>query len=259
MILNIGCNITVEAQGLVPLSLILQPQSGAGQEVTASTVTITPPVYVRDFTDSFGNLCQRTILSQGTTTITFMGTVTVSDVMDIAPGAPLTPVQDLPDEALPYLLPSRYCQSDLFMDTAASYTGGAKPGYDQAEAIRRWIHTNIRYQYGVSNGSTSAVDTEKARAGVCRDFAHLGITVCRALGIPARMVFGYLHQLDPMDLHAWFEAFVGGRWFTFDATQENPRGNRVVIGYGRDAADTAQMSEYGPMTVSAQSVWVNPA
>lgn len=257
MILNIGCNITLEAQDRVPLSLMLQPQTGAGQQVTSSVMTVYPQVCLQDFTDEFGNFCQRTVLSPGTTNITFMGTVDVSDVMDIAPGTPPTPVEDLPDSVLRYLLPSRYCQSDLFTDTAASYTGGAAPGYDQVEAIRQWISKNIEYKYGVSTGSTSAVETEKSRAGVCRDFAHLGITLCRALNIPARMVFGYLYQLDPMDLHAWFEAFVGGRWYTFDATQENPKGNRVIIGYGRDAADTAQISEYGPMEVSSQSVWVN--
>lgn len=259
MILNIGCNITVEAQGPVPLSLILQPQSGAGQKVLSSQVTMTPPAYLHDFTDGFGNHCQRTLLQQGTTTFTFLGTVEVSDIMDISYGAPLTPVQDLPDEVLQYLLPSRYCQSDLFTENAASYTGNALMGYNQVDAIRQWIHDHVTYQYGASNESTSAVDTNRDLSGVCRDFAHLGIAITRALGIPARMVFGYLHGLDPMDLHAWFEAFVGGRWYTFDATQDGPRGNRVVIAYGRDAADIAQMSQYGPMEISAQNVWVNAA
>jgi transglutaminase-like putative cysteine protease len=99
----------------------------------------------------------------------------------------------------------------------------------------------LRYKYGVSNASTSAIDTAKKRAGVCRDFSHLGIALCRALRIPARMVVGYLRLLGPMDLHAWFEAFVGGRWYTFDSTQKRPRGNRIVIAYGCDAADVAQL------------------
>ena len=98
------------------------------------------------------------------------------------------------------------------------------------------------------------MDTAKRRAGVCRDFAHLGIALCRALRIPARMVVGYLYQLEPMDLHAWFEAFVGGRWYTFDATQKRPRGNRIIIGFGRDAADVAQLSEYGPLKTTSMSV-----
>jgi transglutaminase-like putative cysteine protease len=100
------------------------------------------------------------------------------------------------------------------------------------------------------------MDTAKRRAGVCRDFAHLGIALCRALRIPPRMVVGYLYQLEPMDLHAWFEAFVGGRWYTFDPTQKRPRGNRIIIGYGRDAADVAQLSEYGLLKTTSMSVWV---
>jgi transglutaminase-like putative cysteine protease len=109
----------------------------------------------------------------------------------------------------------------------------------------------------VSNASTSAFETARKRKGVCRDFAHLGISLCRVLRIPARMVVGYLHLLDPMDLHAWFEAFIGRRWYTFDATAKNPRGNRILIGYGRDAADVAQLSEYGQIKTAAMSIWSN--
>jgi transglutaminase-like putative cysteine protease len=117
----------------------------------------------------------------------------------------------------------------------------------------------VKYKYGTSDASTSAVDTAKKRVGVCRDFSHLGIALCRALRIPARMVVGYLHELDPMDLHAWFEAYVGGRWYTFDATQKTPKGNRIVVAYGRDAGDVAQLTEYGPLKTTAMSVWVQPA
>ncbi len=100
------------------------------------------------------------------------------------------------------------------------------------------------------------MDTAKRRAGVCRDFAHLRIALCRALRIPARMVVGYFYQLEPPDLHASFEAFVGGRWYTFDATEKRPRGNRIISGYGRDAADVAQLSEDGPLKTTTMSVWV---
>jgi transglutaminase-like putative cysteine protease len=117
---------------------------------------------------------------------------------------------------------------------------GVQPGYAQVEAIRAWIEKNIEYKRGSSDESTSGLDTFKQRAGVCRDFVHVGVTLCRALTIPARMVVGYLHRLQPpMDQHAWFEAFVGGRWYPFDATQKEPRGGRIVLAYGRDAADVA--------------------
>ncbi|MDQ3469810.1 MAG: transglutaminase family protein, partial [Actinomycetota bacterium] len=132
------------------------------------------------------------------------------------------------------------------------------PGYPQVEAIRSFIERNIVYQYGTSSMSTSAVETLEAGAGVCRDFAHLGIALCRSVDLPARMVVGYLHELQPMDQHAWFEAYVGGRWFTFDATQPTPRGNRVTVAYGRDAADVALVTQFGPMQLLTMAVFVHP-
>ena len=135
----------------------------------------------------------------------------------------------------------------------------APAGYGQVAAIEQWLRDELEYVRGSSNASTSAVDTAESRKGVCRDYAHLGITLTRSLNIPARMVVGYLHGLEPMDLHAWFEAFVGGRWFTFDGTQQEPRGNRIMIGYGRDAADVALASNYGALELKSMSVTVAPA
>ncbi len=251
--------MTADVQGTVPLVLLLRPQPGAAQHVQACDITFDPFAPATEFTDAFGNACLRTTLVPGRTLITVQATVETADQMDVAPGAPFTPVADVPAEVLQYLLPSRYCQSDLFIKMAHKVAGKALPGYDQAEAIRAWIHRKLRYRYGVSTPSTSAVETERRRAGVCRDFAHLGIALCRALQIPARMISGYLLGLQPMDLHAWFEAFVGGRWYTFDATQKEPMGSRVVVAYGRDAADTAQMTQYGPLRIAEQHVVVEPA
>jgi transglutaminase-like putative cysteine protease len=118
------------------------------------------------------------------------------------------------------------------------------------------VHRNIAYQYGVSTATTDAIDTLNAQAGVCRDFSHIGISLCRALRIPARMVVGYLYQLNPMDLHAWFEAYIGGRWYTFDATQDRPRAGRIVVAYGRDATDVAFISNYGGLTTTSLKAWV---
>jgi transglutaminase-like putative cysteine protease len=165
----------------------------------------------------------------------------------VNPGAPFTIVQNLPDSALQYLLPSRYCPSDKLESRAREIVGTASPGYGQVEAIRAWIQAGIEYRYGTSDASTDAVATLERGAGVCRDFAHVGIAMTRAMRIPARMVVGYLLGLEPMDLHAWFEAYVGDRWYTFDATQAAPRGGRVVLAYGRDAADVAFISNYGPL------------
>lgn len=259
MELDAGCEMTVEASDSSAVILMLQPQTGEGQGVIQSQITIEPEIPYQDFTDAFGNLCRRVTLPQGRSTIRTTCRVLSPDEIDVNPDAPFTLVQDLPSDTLQYLLPSRYCQSDLLLKMALRITNGVQPGYAQAEAIRFWIQKRVKYKYGVSDASTSAMDTAKKKAGVCRDFSHLGMGLCRALRIPARMVVGYLHQLDPMDLHAWFEAFVGGRWYTFDATQKTPRGNRIVVAYGRDAADVAQLSEYGPLQTTEMRVWVNPA
>jgi transglutaminase-like putative cysteine protease len=130
-------------------------------------------------------------------------------------------------------------------------------GYDQVAAIADWLRTSIAYQPGSSDVPISAIEVNSRQSGVCRDLAHLGIALCRSLSIPARMVVGYLYELEPMDLHAWFEAYVGGRWYTFDATQAELRGGYVAIGYGRDATDVAVYSQFGPAVYpSSQSVRV---
>jgi len=165
-------------------------------------------------------------------------------------------VKQLPADVLHYLLPSRYCQSDKLGDLATSIVGNAPSSYQNVTSLRNWIHENIKFQRGTSNSSTSALETVATRHGVCRDFAHLGIALCRSINVPARMVVGFVHGLDPMDLHAWFEAYIGGHWFTFDATEDHPGGNRIVIAYGQDAADVAIASIFGPFTCTTMQVTV---
>ncbi len=257
MQLEAGCEITYEMVEPTPLFLMLRPRSGASQQVTQENYTLMPNVPISDYVDSYGNLCQRLEAPVGRLHIHASVRVEVSPTIDVHPGAPYTSVLELPSNVIEFLLPSRYCPSDLLGDQARQIVADIEPGYDQVVAICGWIHANIEYCYGISNGSTSAQDTFTQRRGVCRDFAHLGVTLCRGLDIPARVVTGYLHQLKPMDLHAWFEAFVAGRWYTFDATQSQPRGGRIVIAYGRDAADVALAIEFGPATLTEMRVWVN--
>ena len=167
----------------------------------------------------------------------------------VEPNAPATPVERCP---------TRRCNSCCRAATARPTRWRTAPREHRRRASRpatrrsrrsaRGSTRNLEYRYGVSDAATDALDTLAHGAGVCRDFAHVGIALCRALQIPARMVVGYLYQLDPMDMHAWFEAFVGGRWYTFDATQDAPRGGRIVVAYGRDAADVAFLSNYGALT-----------
>lgn len=268
MKLSAGCELHFDVQGETPMILMLRPRSGAGQWIISEEYEITPPVTVVEFTDLYGNLCQRLMAppTDGRPTESRPGTFRVrtqiiaqtDDGIDVEPGAPLTLVQDLPDDTLHFLLPSRYCPADqpAIIQQAAEIVNGVTPGYDQVEAIRHWINTNLTYQYGTSDATTSALDTLQGRIGVCRDFTHLGISLCRSLSIPARMVVGYLHELKPMDLHAWFEAFVNGRWYTFDATQTEAKGNRLAVAYGRDAADVAFVTQFGPAPLTSMSVSV---
>jgi transglutaminase-like putative cysteine protease len=249
-------SITVDCEQDCPAVAMLRPRSGLAQWVMAERYELTPWVPATEYVDSYGNLCQRYTIPQGQATVTVQSEVEVADQVAVDFHAPCTPVELLPNDALVYLLQSRYCPSDKMEDHAREIVKGTPPGYAQVERIRQWIHDNHEYKYGVSHESTDALDTMEAKAGVCRDFAHIGVALCRSLKIPARVVVGYLYQLDPMDLHAWFEAFVGGRWYTFDATQVEPRGGRIVIAYGRDIADVAFFSNYGPMKVTEMKVSV---
>lgn len=257
MRLNAGCEITFDVSAPTPLILMLRPRGGYGQWVVAERYSLSQTVPVVEYVDSYGNLCQRLEAPAGRFVVSASAEVEAAAAIDVQPQAPFTPVQELPDNVLQFLLPSRYCQSDLLGNLACEIVEGVAAGYDQVEAIRKWIHTHVEYGYGTSNASTSAQETAAERKGVCRDFAHLGIALCRSLSIPARMVVGYLHELEPMDLHAWFEAFVANRWYTFDATQAQARGGRIVIAYGRDAADVALATQFGPATLTEMKVWVN--
>ena len=257
MQLTVGCTLQFDAQEATPVIFMLRPRSGSGQWIITEEYEITPNVPVTEFTDRYGNLCQRLVAPVGSFVVRTAATVQTDDDIDVAPGAPFVPIEDLPDDVLQFLLASRYCHSDQMSGLAAEIVASVlTPGYDQVETIRRWINQNITYQYGVSNASTSATDTARQRMGVCRDFTHLGIALCRNLNIPARMVVGYLYSLKPMDLHAWFEAYVDGRWYTFDATQTEPKGNRVTVAYGRDAADVAFTTQFGLMPLNQMEVWV---
>ncbi|MBR8831575.1 MAG: hypothetical protein N5P05_003061 [Chroococcopsis gigantea SAG 12.99] len=257
MLLNAGCEISFTTTIATPVILMLRPRSGSGQWIIREEYLINPRLSVSEYTDNYGNLCQRLSVPPGDLTIKTTLDVDTADQIDVQPGAPLVTVEKLPENVLKYLLPSRYCQSDLLGKLSLEIIGDNTPGYDQVEAIRHWINSNIEYAYGTSDASTSAVDTARERIGVCRDFAHLGIALCRSIDIPARMVVGYLYGLEPMDLHAWFEAYVGDRWYTFDATQTRPLGNRITIAYGHDATHVALATQFGPLQITGMKVWVD--
>ena len=256
MKLEVGCDITVQADEDCPTVAMLRPRSGQAQWLSRESYEFEPWVRSTEYVDTFGNLCQRLVIPRGRMRIRVEAEVETEDLIAIDHDVAPTPVGDLPDDTMQFLLPSRYCPSDRLEQRAREMVAGHPPGYAAVETIRAWIQGNLEYRYGASDSSTDAVDTLRDGAGVCRDFSHVGIALCRSLAIPARMVVGYLHLLDPMDLHAWFEAYIGGRWYTFDGTQTEPRGGRVVLAYGRDAADVAFLSNYGPLQTVDMRVWV---
>jgi transglutaminase-like putative cysteine protease len=185
----------------------------------------------------------------------------LSDPADvIEPDALETPVASLPDEVLNFVMPSRFCLPDELGHEAWQRFGGVEPGWGRVQSVVDFVHGHLEFVPGTSNPWTSAADAYRAGQGVCRDFAHLAITFCRALNIPARYVFGYIPDVgvappdEPMDFAAWFEAYLDGRWHTFDARNNRPRVGRVVVGRGRDAVDVALITSFGPHTLTGFKV-----
>lgn len=255
--LKVACALEIEAASDSLCIAMLRPRSGTAQWLSSESYHFSPSVQSSEYADQYGNLCQRFVAPAGGLRIRAAAIVKTDEAIDTAVDLPPTPVACLPDAVMQFLLPSRYCPVDKMAHNASEIVGDAAPGSAQVEAIRAWIFDNIRYQYGRSDASTDALDSLNNRVGVCRDFAHIGMALCRSLLIPARMVVGYLHQLEPMDLHAWFEAYLDGRWYTIDATQDQPRGGRVVLGYGRDAADVAFLTSYGQVSTTDLSIQVS--
>lgn len=246
MWLRTSCDLTFEISVPTPFILMLRPRSGAQQWIAREEYNLKPNIPVFEFTDNYGNLCQRLVAPPGDFSVHTAADVSTAEQMDSAPGAPFIEIEYLPDAVLSYLYPSRYCESDRFGEMATAITAGQLLGYDQVKTIEAWLRDTIRFESDNSDIPVSAVDVNQRQSGVCRDLSHLGIALCRSLSIPARLVVGYLYGLEPMNLHAWFEAYLAGRWYTFDATQTELKGGYVAIGYGRDAADVAVYTQFGP-------------
>jgi len=242
---------------------IVEPQPHNGwADIVRSERSMEPQVPFRTYEDGFGNRCWRLTTSGDALRFRYDAVFRVPDASDyINLFAEQMPVPDLPDDTLVYTLPSRFCQSDLLLDDAWNLFGNGPAGYGRVQAICDWVHVNVQYGYGLSGPTVSALDTYQGRQGVCRDFAHLPVAFCRALNIPARYVFGYLPDYGieppdvPMDFHAWFEAYLGGRWYTFDARHNVPRIGRVKVAHGRDAVDVAMVTSFGNAGLDAMTVW----
>lgn len=251
-VVRVGCEFVHDLSWPVSLVLQVEPRSDAVLGVSHAQLQVDPEVPVHQYLDMYGNICRRLTLEPGVSRIRYEAEVEVeSGIDDADPSAAQQPIAELPDEVLQFTLASRYCDSDRLANTAWGLFGAIPEGWPRVQAVVAWVHDNVIFTLGSSNRLTGASDIYLQRRGVCRDFAHLAVAFLRALNVPARYCFGYLPDIDvpvapePMDFAAWLEAYVGGRWFTFDPRNNARRTGRVVIGRGRDALDVAMLTTYG--------------
>ena len=266
MHVRVGCEFRYRAPSPTPTIWQVRPRPDGQHFLLNHSWATTPAVPVTSYIDAYGNLCDRLSLVDGENLLRYDALVEVPSGVDPdGAGAPQLRIEDLPDDTLVYLLPSRFCLSDLLHDQAWELFGDVEPGWARAQAVSDWVHANVTFTAGASTPTTTALDVWERRVGVCRDFAQLGVTFCRSLNIPARYVFGYLPDIgvpppeEPMDFCAWLEVWLGDRWWTFDPRNNVPRTGRVVIGRGRDALDVAMVTSYGGAVLETMQVWADEA
>jgi transglutaminase-like putative cysteine protease len=262
MRIRVGCEFVWETTAPVPMLMLVKPRADADHLAVYESTWSDPQLAIHEYTDLFGNNCWRFVAPEGTSAVRYDAVVEIPETPDpVVPHATLNAVEDLPDDAIVFTLPSRYVESDKLLDVAWELFGKTAPTWERIQAVCDWVHHNIQFVNGSSTPATTAYDVYQQRMGVCRDFALLSVALCRALNIPARYTFGYLPDIAieppdvPMDFHTWFEAYVGGRWYTFDARHNTPRVGRVVIGRGRDAVDCALSTAYGNARLAKFTVW----
>ena len=266
MRVRVGCEFRYEATGATPSVWQVRPRVDGPEQIVATAWDTMPFLPTRSYFDGFGNLCDRLVLPEGESRVRFDALVEVPAAFDEADkAARAVPVEDLPDDTLAFLLPSRFCLSDAASDQAWELFGNTRAGWERVQAVCDWTHENITYAMGTTTSLTTSADVLEGGRGVCRDYTHVGITFCRALNIPARYVSGYIPDIAvpppdlPMDFCSWFEAYLEGRWWTFDPRNNVPRMGRVVIGRGRDAADVAMVTTYGAPELRSMKVWADEA
>jgi transglutaminase-like putative cysteine protease len=260
--IRIGYSLTYEFMQPTPMIVMLNVHYSRTSDLSGpDTMVCEPSNRFTSYRDSFGNWCNRLVAPAGTFRIhadTFIEDSGEPD--EVVPTARQWAVEDLPDDALMYLLPSRYCESDRLADIAWNLFGHTVPGWERVQAVSTWVHQHITFGYHWARPTKTAWDAFQEQQGVCRDYAHLGVAFCRALNIPSRYCTGYLSDIDvpvtgPMDFSGWFEVFLDGRWITVDPRNLRPRKGRILIARGRDAADVAITTTFGPNILQDFQVW----
>ncbi len=265
MQIKVGYELVYQCPQPTPMILTLNVHyTRASDIVQPDHLTTQPVVPIRGYRDSFGNWCTRLIAPAGRISICATGVVNDSGLPEpTVPNALQHQVQDLPEETLLFLLGSRYCETDRLTEFAWSRFGPTPLGWARVQAVCDFVHNHIAFGYEHADATKTAWQVFNDRKGVCRDYAHLAIALCRSLNIPARYCTGYLGDIGMpppygvMDFAGWFEAYLGGAWHTFDARNNMPRIGRVLIAQGRDAADAAISTTFGPNTLESFKVWTD--
>jgi transglutaminase-like putative cysteine protease len=262
MRIRLGYDLRFNTAARVPVIALLNVHPSREKDLLEpDRLCVEPNVPVSQYTDSFGNRCTRFVAPPGG--IRLSNSFLIEDS-----GAPdprnvfarEMPVDELPTETLRYLLASRYCETDLMANLATELFGNIAPGWERVEAVVAWVYNHVTFGYDFARCTKTALEVYNEKQGVCRDFQHLAITLCRCLNIPARYATGYLGDIgvpispSPMDFSAWFEAYLEDRWWTFDARHNQARIGRVLMAVGRDAADVALTTSFGAMPLAQFTV-----
>ncbi len=261
MKIRTGYTIGYDTFGPTPITLMLNVHpSRAGDLLTPETMTIEPPVEAHSYLDPFGNVCTRILAPGGRITVSADFMVEDSGELDeLVPEAKQYPVQDLPDDVMPFLLGSRYCETDKLSNIAWGLFGTTPEGWARVQAIHDFVHRHIKFDYQQADATRTAFEAYTQKIGVCRDFTHLAVAFCRCMNIPARYCTGYLGDIGvpvvpPGDFSAWLEVYLDGRWFTFDARNNKRRIGRILIARGRDATDVAISTSFSTALLASFDV-----
>jgi transglutaminase-like putative cysteine protease len=265
MRIEAGFELAYRCSTATPMVLALTPHpSRTADLITDAKLNFRPHLTGRDCTDAYGNQCTRIVAPAGLTTIFSRFVINDSGKPDpIAPSAEQHEIDDIPDDVLMFLLGSRYCETDLLMDFAWKHFGAVPPGWARVQAVCDFVHHHITFDYQAADPTRTAVGALEDGIGVCRDFTHLAVALCRCLNIPARYCTGYLGDIGippmpyPIDFSAWFEVWLGARWYTFDARHHVPRIGRVLVSTGRDATDVALSTSFGSAALVQFTVMTN--
>lgn len=265
VLLRVGYEFIYDCPQPTPMVLLLNVHySRAGDIVVPDHLVTEPAVPVDTYRDAFGNWCTRIVAPAGVIKVSTEAVVRDSDQTDvIAPEARQVRVEELPAETLQFLLGSRYCETDLLSQTAWDLFGHTPEGWARVQAICDFVHERITFGYEHARATRTAWEAYNERTGVCRDYTHLAVALCRAMNIPARYCTGYLGDMgtelpwSPGDFAAWFEAYLDDGWYTFDPRNNVPRVGRVLIARGRDAADVPLSHSFGRATLTSFKVWTD--